>query len=187
MIKILKTCSSCKIDRELDQFNKDKSATDGLKYSCRECTKKRYSIYYESNKEREIERQTNYQNNNKSSVRASRNIRVKKKYDTDILYRLKINTRNRIKHFLKSSNFDKIKNGTFNIVGCTPFELKDHIQKQFLEGMNWENYGFRGWHIDHIIPLAACENNDDVHKLCHYTNLQPMWADDNYKKGDRII
>ena len=61
MIKILKTCSSCKIDRELDQFNKDKSATDGLKYSCRECTKKRYSIYYESNKEREIERQTNYQ------------------------------------------------------------------------------------------------------------------------------
>ena len=89
--------------------------------------------------------------------------------------------------FLKSSNFDKIKNGTFNIVGCTPIELKEHIEKQFLEGMTWENYGFRGWHIDHIIPLASVDSNDDVYRLSHYTNLQPMWASDNYKKGDKII
>lgn len=186
MIKILKTCSSCKIDRELDQFNKDKSATDGLKYSCRECTKKRYSIYYESNKEREIERQTNYQNNNKSSVNKRRCSRHKERYATDLLYKLKYNTRNRIKMFLKSSNFNKIKSGTFNIVGCTPIELKDYIEKQFTDNMNWGNYSLKGWHIDHKIPLVLATNEEEVYKLCHYTNLQPMWAEDNLKKGVSI-
>lgn len=183
----MKKCNTCKIEKEINEFNKDRCSSDGLKYSCRECTKNKYSIYYKNNKEKEIERQTNYQNNNKSSVKLSRNTRLKKKYDTDILYRLKINTRNRIKLFLKSINFDKVRNGTFNIVGCTPTELKEHIEKQFTDGMNWSNYGFRGWHIDHIKPLASVENSDDVYKLCHYTNLQPMWAVDNYKKGDRII
>lgn len=181
----MKKCNTCKIEKCLDEFNKDKCSSDGLKYSCRDCTKKKYSIYYENNKEKEIKRQTNYQNNNLPAVRLKRNIRLKRRYDNDILYRLKINTRNRIKLFLKSKNFNEIKNGTFNIVGCTPGELKEHIEKQFSEGMNWRNYGFRGWHIDHIKPLALAENNDDVYELCYYSNLQPMWARENYKKGDR--
>lgn len=67
----------------------------------------------------------------------------------------------------------KLKNGTFNIVGCTPTELKTHIEKQFSEGMNWENYGFTGWHIDHDVH-RLCH-----YRLCHYTNLQPMWSEDN--------
>ena len=138
----MKLCPKCNSSKNEDEFNKNSLNKDGLQRTCRECTKKRYSIYYENNKEREIERQTNYQKNNNLSVKIKRNIRVKKKYDTDILYRLKVNTRNRIKLFLKSSNFDSIKNGTFNIVGCTPIELKEHIEKQFSEGMNWENYGF---------------------------------------------
>jgi len=183
----MKKCKKCLIEKELCYFSKDKGLKDGLKNSCKKCCKIMYDKYYETNREKEIERQVNYQKNNNLSVKIKRNIRVKKKYDTDILYRLKVNTRNRIKLFLKSTNFNKIKNGTFNIVGCTPTELKTHIEKQFLEGMNWENYGFTGWHIDHIIPLAACEDDDDVHRLCHYTNLQPMWSDDNYKKGDRFI
>lgn len=57
--------------------------------------------------------------------------------------------------FLKSSNFNKIKNGTFNIVGCTPFELKEHIEKQFLEGMTWENYGFRLIILYHLLLLIV--------------------------------
>lgn len=183
----MKKCNTCEIEKDLDKFNKDKGSSDGLKYSCRDCTKKKYYLYYKNNKDKEIERQINYQNNNKSSTNKQRNKRHNERYNTDILYRLKINTRNRIKMFLKSSNFDKIKNGTFNIVGCTPIELKEHIEKQFLEGMTWENYGFRGWHIDHIIPLASVDSNDDVYRLSHYTNLQPMWASDNYKKGDKII
>jgi hypothetical protein len=51
--------------------------------------------------------------------------------------------------------------------------------------MNWDNYSFRGWHIDHIIPLTSAKNEEELIKLCHYTNLQPLWAKDNLSKGGR--
>jgi hypothetical protein len=53
--------------------------------------------------------------------------------------------------------------------------------------MTWENYGKYGWHVDHKIPLFAGKGDkEEIIKLCHYTNLQPLWHDDNYKKGKRI-
>ena len=73
------------------------------------------------------------------------------------------------------------------MIGCSPQFLKEHLEKQFKDGMNWENYGLYGWHIDHIIPLSSAQNEDDIYKLCHYTNLQPLWAKDNLSKGNRII
>jgi len=51
--------------------------------------------------------------------------------------------------------------------------------------MSWENYG--DWHIDHIIPISSAKNNDEVYKLNHYTNFQPLWALDNMKKSNKII
>jgi hypothetical protein len=54
--------------------------------------------------------------------------------------------------------------------------------------MSWKNYGKYGWHIDHKIPLFAGKNNkEELLKLFHYTNLQPLWHDDNYKKWKRIL
>jgi len=78
-------------------------------------------------------------------------------------------------------------NTTFEIVGGTPEIIKEHIEKQFRDGMTWDNYGFRGWHIDHIIPLSSANTEEEVYKLCHYTNLQPLWANENYKKSNKII
>jgi hypothetical protein len=51
--------------------------------------------------------------------------------------------------------------------------------------MSWDNYG--KWHIDHIIPLSSANNEDEVYKLCHHTNLQPLWAEDNLKKSNKIL
>jgi hypothetical protein len=62
---------------------------------------------------------------------------------------------------------------------------KVHIERQFTKGMNWDNQG--EWHIDHIIPLASANNKEELIKLCHYTNLQPLWAEDNLSKSDKII
>ena len=86
--------------------------------------------------------------------------------------------------FLKSKNLRK-NNKTFEIIGCTPFELQKHLEEQFIDGMTWENYG--QWHIDHIIPLSTANIEEEIYKLCYYTNLQPLWAIDNLKKGNKIL
>jgi hypothetical protein len=79
------------------------------------------------------------------------------------------------------------KNKTYDIIGCSPIELKTHLESLFLDGMSWENHGVGGWHIDHIMPLSTAKTEEDVYKLSHYTNLQPLWAKDNLQKGCKII
>ena len=72
------------------------------------------------------------------------------------------------------------------MVGCSPEFLKDHIENQFTEGMSWELMG-KYIHIDHRIPLSSAKSEEEVYKLCHYTNLQPLWAEDNLSKGSKIL
>jgi hypothetical protein len=182
-----KICKKCGGEKNLCEFNKDKYSSDGLRYRCRECTSKEYRKYYYNNRNCEIERQVNYQISNTEQVKKKRRERHHKKYNTDILYKIKINLRNRVKLFLISKNFNSGINDTFKIVGCTPDELKKHIESKFIEGMSWENYSHNGWHIDHIIPLSSANTYDETIKLCHYTNLQPLWCEENYKKGNKII
>jgi hypothetical protein len=86
--------------------------------------------------------------------------------------------------YLKIFNITK-RNKTFNIVGCSPQFLKEHLENQFIDGMDWDNRG--EWHIDHIIPLSSAKTEDELYKLCHYTNLQPLWAEDNLKKSNKIL
>jgi len=113
------------------------------------------------------------------------NIRQKKrdKYKNNIIHKLSGNVRNRMNSFLKTNNIRK-DNKTFDIIGCTPEFLKEHIEKLFHKGMNWGNRN--EWHIDHIIPLSSAKTEEDIYKLCYYTNLQPLWRLDNLKKGNKI-
>ena len=57
----------------------------------------------------------------------------------------------------------------------------------FTPEMNWSNYGKFGWHIDHIIPLDSANTEDEMYKLCHYTNLQPLWWSENLSKGHKVL
>lgn len=81
---------------------------------------------------------------------------------------------------------------TETLVGCSFRELKDHIESRFLTGMSWENFGrkkgVRCWEIDHRIPCAKFDlSRWDHQSVCfHYSNLQPMWAEDNRKKKDKF-
>ena len=70
-------------------------------------------------------------------------------------------------------------------IGCTYEELVKYIESKFTEGMNWDNYGRKGWHIDHIKPCASFDlSNYEQQKQCfHYTNLQPFWWKDNLEKA----
>jgi hypothetical protein len=137
---------------------------------------------YSDNTEKKIEYSKTYAKINKDIINKKNKIR----YDTDVLYKLKLSMRSRLLSFLKTKQVKKY-NGTFQIIGCTPEYLKEYIEKQFFNDMSWVNYGLYGWHIDHKIPLSSAKTEEEMYELCHYTNLQPLWAEDNLKKSDKIL
>ena len=73
------------------------------------------------------------------------------------------------------------------LLGCPWEQLRAHLEKQFLPGMTWQNYGKRGWEVDHIAPCARFDLSDPAQqRACfHYSNLQPLWRLDNQRKGAR--
>lgn len=88
------------------------------------------------------------------------------------------------------SHGEKSSRKTFEILGYSLDQLKSHIERQFSRGMSWANYGVRGWHIDHRVPLTAfsyssmeCQGFKDAWAL---TNLQPLWSEDNWSKNGQI-
>lgn len=107
----------------------------------------------------------------------------KERIKSDCVFAMKKRLRSRTANALKSSGYHKTSK-TQKMLGCTWDELKLHIESKFLNGMGWCNRGL--WHIDHIVPLASAKSAEDVAKLCHYTNLQPLWAKDNLRKGAKI-
>ena len=74
------------------------------------------------------------------------------------------------------------------IVGCNVDGLIKHIESKFEEGMTWENWSFDGWHIDHVIPISLFDltKPKEQKKAIHYTNLQPMWGNENLKKNNKV-
>lgn len=88
--------------------------------------------------------------------------------------------------YIKKNNILK-NNRTFEVVGLTPTELVSYLESKFLDGMTWENYGLQGWHIDHKIPLSSAKDEEELYKLCHYTNLQPLWSEDNLRKSNKFL
>lgn len=73
------------------------------------------------------------------------------------------------------------------LLGCSINHCRSYLESKFSSGMGWHNMG--KWHIDHIIPCASFNLTDAKHqRICfHFTNLQPLWAQDNIKKGARVI
>jgi hypothetical protein len=108
---------------------------------------------------------------------------------SDELFRFKSIMRKNINSLIKNKS-----KSTQEIIGCSFKELKVHLESKFEDWMSWENYGLFngyydfGWDIDHIIPLSSAKSEEDVTKLCHFTNLQPLCSRVNrYEKKDKII
>jgi hypothetical protein len=130
--------------------------------------------------EKNPEKRKEYRKNYKPRKQEQR----KERRDVDPVFNLTNRMRSRIWKYTKLLNITK-KNTTFEIVGCSPQELKEHLENKFVPGMTWENR--TEWHIDHIIPLSSAKTEDELYKLCHYTNLQPLWAEENLKKSNKIL
>jgi len=203
-----KICKKCFEEKLLSQFYKQKRNKDGYWNSCILCEKNKYkensetvkdrvSEYRKINKEKISENKKKHYIINREKIlkqkkvytQKTKKIRNKKRYDlyySNTLFKLLNNLRTRMRLFIKSKNIKK-NNKTIDILGGNPETIKKHLEDQFSEEMSWDNYGFYGWHIDHIIPLSSAKNENDVYKLCHYTNLQPLWGVDNLKKGNKIL
>jgi hypothetical protein len=191
----MKTCSKCKIEKELDEFNKNKSRNDGLDIYCKKCrsqSNKQYCLdnknyqknYYLNNKEKISERSKQYNINHKEEIkqynintkeyRNNRNKQyIKQHRQLNPLYRFLHNTRVLITSSFKRKGCKK-NTKTELILGCTIEEFKIHIEKQFLYPMSLENHGLI-WEIDHITPISSAKIEEDIITLNHYTNLRPLF------------
>lgn len=173
-----------------------------------ESRKQTLKQYYAANKETQAPRRKAYKQRTRDRAnmlarkRRQENIEEHRKKqreierrrrETDVDYRVAKALRGRVRDAIKTESKAA---STQKLLGCTVPELKQHLESKFQPGMSWDNYTKDGWHIDHIIPCAA-KNPDgtkvfdfskpeDQKKCFHWTNLQPMWAKENYKKKNKI-
>ena len=177
----MKQCSKCNEVKELTEFHKRSDAKDGYWTQCKMCRSQKRKEYYLNNKESALEYKRNYYRTNKSQIIASQSKRKKQRRVTDPVFKLKENIRSRMHDALRGNNKSA---STIELLGCTPEHARFHIESQFTEGMTWDNI-----HIDHIQPCASfdLEDPNEQRKCFHYTNLQPLLAEDNLRKSDSIV
>jgi len=142
--------------------------------------------YYQLNKERIIQKNLIYRIENKDKLHAKKREYVKKRLNDDPVFKLGYITRGLIcKSFKRGKKVFSKKTKTAQILGCSIAEFKSYLESKFSEGMTFDNHG--AWHLDHIIPISTAITEEDIIKLNHYTNFQPLWANDNLKKGKKIV
>jgi hypothetical protein len=173
----MKNCAQCKHLKDLSDFPKNKSRKEGIGAYCKACVKSNY----QKNKESHREACRAYYLANKDSIQ-KRHI----KYNTERLkkdasFRAMFNARVRVNSFVRGQK------GFSKSLGCSFGQFKSHIEGLFQLGMTWENYG--QWQVDHRHPLSIAykEGSESFKNACLYRNLEPMWAAENIKKGNRVI
>lgn len=189
----MKKCTKCKVEKPFDEFWKHPLGKNGLCPSCKSCAKQYQEAnkerraeydkqHYEANKERKAELNKQWFEFNKER-RAEYN---KQRRQTDSIFKFRHNVRTLIANsFKRGTNQFRKNTKTETILGCTIEEFRIYIQSQFKKGMYFNNHG--EWHLDHIIPLASASTEEEIIKLNHYTNFQPLWAEENFKKSNKIV
>tara|TARA_R110000782_G_scaffold255940_1_gene344833 strand:- start:322 stop:1041 length:720 start_codon:yes stop_codon:yes gene_type:complete len=179
-------------NKEYRETNKEKLKEKAKEYrknnkkKIKEKAKKYNKKYYKKNKEKIKGRGKEYRENNIEHIKEymkGYSERNKERYKIDSLYRLKINLRCRTVAAFRLKGWKK-NTKTQKTLGCSFKTAHKHIERQFTKGMTWDNKS--EWHIDHIIPLSSAKTELELMKLCHYRNLQPLWAKDNLEKGATI-
>lgn len=201
-------CTACKLEKPYSEFGKGNRSSTGLNYRCKSCIKtytlarkelkkeydkKRFAsnkqlisnkskVYYKKNKEIIIKKVSDYYEKNKQKVSRYKAQYVRTKRATDPFFKTKDLLRKRINAIFKKNKKIREKNSQ-KLLGCAFKTAQLHIESTWKQGMSWENQG--KWHIDHVVPLASATTIEELEKLCHYTNLQALWALENLRKGRR--
>ena len=199
--KNFKICCKCNVEQLTSKFHKCVDSKDGLKPQCKLCRKEETRKYIENNYGKEKERHDKYRKNNRDKEIKRKKKWLKNnpnyisKYQknrilNDPLFRIKRNIRSIVYRIIKHNGYTK-KSKTHEIVGCSYDLYLRHIEGQWLlphnldengeVWMSWDNYGkykkdtlYYGWDIDHIIPVSSAKTKEELLKLFHYTNCQPL-------------
>lgn len=163
--------------KEYRTVNSEKRAEHRKQWG--EKNKEKREAYRERNKDRTVKRNAEYF----QRVKERRAETARERYRNEPLHAMKCRLRIRTRLAIKAKGFTKTSR-IRQILGCDDVTLKNHIEGLFTEGMNWGNRG--EWHLDHKTPLAIAKSEDELLALCHYTNIQPLWAADNFAKGGRV-
>ena len=147
--------------------------------SCSEC-----SIVNAKRSER-VKNKKDYYESNKEKLIKQNVVRQRERYSESIEFKASVAARNMLKRVLRQGGRKK-HGGSYEMLGYSREDLMDRMESLFSIDMSWENYG--DWHIDHIKPVSwfiknGITNPAEINAL---DNLQPLWAQDNYKKGDSV-
>ena len=193
---VSKICKKCNIEKSINSFQKWKNYH---KSQCKECinlSRQEYHKKYrlensDQIKSRQIEYKTNNIEKRKETQKkwSDKNPNYMKEYQenrlkNDTLFKLSRSIRTRISKSISRQKFRKTSK-TSEILGCSFEEFKIYIESRFESWMNWNNRGLYnselnyGWDLDHIIPISEAKNEEDIIKLNHYTNFQPLCSKTN--------
>lgn len=156
-------CLQCIRERDIRDYNSNPSKF-----------KEKQKLIYQRDKPKIIHRCLEYQRNNRDKINA--------RIASDPVSLMARRLRSRLQKSLSRNNCPK-NSSTEDLVGCSWEHLVKHIERQFVQGMSWENRG--RWHIDHIVPLASAKTKEELVALNHFTNLRPIWATENRSKSCR--
>lgn len=189
-----KICSKCKQVQCIANFTKSKSNKDGFNNYCKLCfseIRKQWNLshpnygkqYYQENRLSCLINNKKYYQNNKVKCNKDNNKYVQNRCNHDHTFKMKLLIRRRMLHGIKSKKSQKSR----DLLCCDWQFAHDHLEKQFRDGMTWENHG-KFWQIDHIIPISFFDLTDFTEqKLAfHYGNLQPLLVKENLSKNDSI-
>ena len=188
-----KRCTKCLEIKNFDSFTPQKEGYMGFKSQCKSCDSL-YDKHFQSKTNFRAERDKTDKAKQYRKKYIEENLDWWRKYEReykynrrkeDMFFKIKGNLSGRLSDLINKRNLSI---NTLELIGCDRETFLSHIENQFTEGMNWDNYGLKGWHVDHIIPLSSFDLTieDEVKKACHYTNLQPLWWEDNLKKGRKL-
>ena len=185
----IKICSKCKLEKPIEEFAKRQTSSDGRYCWCRKCCAEHKRL----NRATIAIGKKQWADKNRDKVNAACSRWFEKNrdkkytttrfhYNNDLNSRLASVLRSRLSHAIRSNT--KVGSAVRDL-GCSLDEFKIYMAALFLPGMSWDNWTKDGWHIDHIVPLSSAKTPQELIVLCHYSNLQPLWAHDNLVKGSK--
>ena len=214
----LKHCKTCDTWKPVCEYGKHSQQWDGLRLVCKKCVcartaryrrnnpekvkkskKRSNALYRKKNRDKVLENLRKYRINHRDKIIAGQrrwykknaNVlkkKLKEQYHSDSAFRIKKCMRSRVTKAIKN----KSKCGrTQSMIGCSWKSLLLFLEKQFVDGMNWDNFGKGAgkWSVDHMMPCDSFDltQKEEQLKCFHFTNLQPLWEEINIAKFNHII